>query len=241
MKRVTGEPERLAKLDRLVEEIVVDAYGDDEQLTAFYQALDEGIDAPCDAFVVGEPVVVTGFEYDGNERRGITATCRRDDGTVHSIAAADVVLPPGARGARYLAAYRRWLGLAPFHAEPGARVRRARSHKATESDLDLAAPVDLVILAVKEKAARCRLRGGDRAVTLRAEGLWRLAPGEIVTVRPRKQWRYAGHPYLSGEIVATRLDVGALGLVPLRLEPRGNWDPHDAYWGEGDEPIPEWA
>jgi len=98
-----------------------------------------------------------------------------------------------------------------------------------------------VVLAVKDKAARCRLRGGDRAVTLRAEGLWRLAPGEIVTVRPRKQWRYAGHPYLSGEIVATRLDVGALGLVPLRLEPRGNWDPHDACWGEGGAPISEWA
>jgi tetratricopeptide (TPR) repeat protein len=60
-------------------------------------------------------------------------------------------------------------------------------------------------------------------------------------VRPRKHWRYAGHPYLSGEIESTRLDVSALGLVPLRLEDRGIWDPLDEYWGEPDEPIDDWA
>jgi hypothetical protein len=66
-------------------------------------------------------------------------------------------------------------------------------------------------------------------------------PGEIVTVKPRKQWRYAGHPYLSGEIESTRLDVRALGLVPLGLEHMGIWDPREHYWGEEDEPIEEWA
>ena len=47
----------------------------------------------------------------------------------------------------------------------------------------------------------------------------------------------AGHPYLSGEIESTRLDVGALGLVPLRLEEMEQWDPRDEYWGEEGEPI----
>jgi hypothetical protein len=60
-------------------------------------------------------------------------------------------------------------------------------------------------------------------------------PGEIVTVRPRRHWRYAGHPYLSGDIEATRLDVAALGIVPLRLEPCGTWDPAEEYWGEEGE------
>lgn len=66
-------------------------------------------------------------------------------------------------------------------------------------------------------------------------------PGEIVTVKPRKQWRYAGHLYLSGEIESTRIDVAALGLVPLRLEDMGMWDPKEHYWGEENEPIEKWA
>ncbi len=32
-------------------------------------------------------------------------------------------------------------------------------------------------------------------------------PGEIIVVKPRKQWSYAGHPYLSGEI-QTPAEVG---------------------------------
>ena len=68
-----------------------------------------------------------------------------------------------------------------------------------------------------------------------------MVPGDIATVKPRKQWRYAGHPYLSGEIESTRLDAAALGLVPLRLENLGMWDPKEHYWGEEDEPIEDWA
>ena len=60
-------------------------------------------------------------------------------------------------------------------------------------------------------------------------------------MRPGKQWSYAGHRYLSGEIEPTRLDVTALGLVPLKLEDQGLWTPNEHYWGEEDEPIEEWA
>jgi tetratricopeptide (TPR) repeat protein len=66
-------------------------------------------------------------------------------------------------------------------------------------------------------------------------------PGEIAVVKPRKQWSYAGHPYLSGEIESARLAVAALGLTPLALKDEGEWDPKDEYWGEEDEPIDEWA
>ena len=241
MRRVNRRQEELADLDRLVEEIVVDAYGESEQLTAFCQALSDEAGVPCDAFVVGVPVAVTAFDYDGNERRGITARCRMEGGAVHVVAAADVSARPGTRASRYLAAYRRWLGLEPVPAEVQPRAGKARDHKASESDLDLAAPLDLVVLALRDKAARCRLLGSDRTLTLRAERLWSVAPGEILTVQPRRQWRYAGHPYLSGEIVATKLDAAALGLVPLGLEPRGEWDPDEAYWGEERDPLPEWA
>ncbi len=65
--------------------------------------------------------------------------------------------------------------------------------------------------------------------------------GEIVTVKSRKQWRFAGHPYLSGEIESSRLNVAALSLVPLRLEEIGMWNPKKHYWGEEDEPVEEWV
>src|SRR5207302_1533243 len=99
--------------------------------------------------------------------------------------------------------------------------------------------VELIVISVKQKAARCRLRGSTPTLTLRAGRLWDVVPGEIAVVRPRKQWRYAGNPYLSGEIESTRLDVQALGLTPLKLEERGVWDPAEHYWGEESEPIEE--
>jgi hypothetical protein len=61
-----------------------------------------------------------------------------------------------------------------------------------------------------------------------------------VEVVPQKQWDYGG-PCLSGEILSARLDVAALGLVPLRLESQGAWDPKDEYWGEEGDALDDWA
>ena len=108
-------------------------------------------------------------------------------------------------------------------------------------DIDLSAPVELVPLSVKDRAVRCRLLASGHLITIRAQSFWKMVPGEIVTLRPRKQWRYGGHRYLSGEIEGARLDVAALGLAPLRLEDRDSWDPKEEYWGEEGEPIEEWA
>jgi hypothetical protein len=126
-------------------------------------------------------------------------------------------------------------------AETQKPSRRGRQHKAAGDDIDLSKPAELVALAVKERAARCRLLESDRGITLRASRLWEVVPGAIVTVKPRKQWRYADHPYLSGEIQSTRIDIKALDLVPLGLEDMGTWDPNEEYWGEEGEPIEEWA
>jgi hypothetical protein len=38
------------------------------------------IGLPWDGFVIGEPVTVMKFNYDGNQPRALTATCRRPDG-----------------------------------------------------------------------------------------------------------------------------------------------------------------
>ena len=237
-----AQPSRVAAaaLDALIDEIATDANGDDEQLWAFRQAFEDNIALPAEGSIVGEPVVVLAFDYDGNERRGLTAKCRGADGRAHEVAAADVIVTPDSPAWRYLAAYRKWMGLVPC--PPASRSKRDKSRPTAERRaLDGAGPVDLVVLAVKEKAARCRILRDGGEITLRATRLWDVVPGVIAVVRPRKQWRYAGNPYLSGEIESTRLDVAALGLVPLKLEERGVWDPAEQYWGEEGDPIADWA
>lgn len=242
MKRTKPENRNeAADLEQLIAEVTADARGDDEQLWAFHQALRDGIELPCDAFVIGEPVQVIAFDYDGNPRRGLVARCRREDGSEHVLAASGVVLAPQSGGGHLLAAYHKWLGLDPVPEQVAASARRTRRHKVMATDLDLSQPIELVVLSIKRQSAHCRLPGTDRVISLRAGGLWDIVPGEIAVVRPRKQWSYAGHPYLSGEIESARLDAAALGLVPLKLEDQGLWTPDEHYWGEEDEPIEDWA
>jgi len=229
-----------AALEELIEEITVDAYGDDEQLWAFRQVMEDDVDFPCDGLVIGEPVAVLGIDYDGNARRGLTAMCRRMDGSRHIVAAADVVLPRQSKGYRYIACYRKWLGLDPFPPECTSAGRESRGKK-QETSLDQGDPIDLVVLSVKQTAARCRLLKSDLIVTFRTGQTWDMIPGEIISVKQRKSWNYAGHSYLSGNIESSRLDAAALGLVPLKLESFGIWAPEEHCWGEEDEPVEEWA
>lgn len=222
-------------LNELIDELTAEAGSDDEQIWNFQQALQKHIWLPCEGFVIGERVSVIAFEYDGNERRAVTATCRRADGRQYEVAASEVVIPPNLPGADYLAAYRQWMGLDPYPPTEGHTSRH------DTASIDLHQQVELVVLSVKQKAARCRMLGGDRIFTLRASRIWDVVPGEIAVVRPRKQWTYARGSYLSGVIESTRIEASALGLVPLKLEDRGTWNPSEQYWGEDGEPIEEWA
>ena len=224
-------------MDELIDEITTDANGEAEQLWAFRQAFEDGVTVPCEGSVIGEPVQVLTFDFDGNERRGLIAVCRPADGTRHVVAASEVVIPLGTQGGRYLAAYRKWMGIAP---SPPS-IRRAARRKTIVPGSDVEGPVELVVLSVKQKAARCRVLGGDQSFTFRASSLWDLVPGEIAVVKPAKQWTYAGNPYLSGAIESTRLDAKALGLSPLGLEQVGIWNPAEHYWGEEGDPIEDWA
>ena len=216
-------------LDDLIEEIKLDANGDAEQIGAFQQAFEDTVSVPFEAFVIGEPVSVIGFDYDGNERRGLTARCRRADGSDYVIAACEIACPAGAQPERYLAAYRRWMGLAPI------------ANKVIKTVAARAIASEMVVLSIKRKSAHCRLLGADRVVMLRSGGPLDAVPGEIVLVRSN-EWRHtSGSDCLSGEIESVRLDATALGLTPLKLESRGVWDPGRHYWGEEGEPIEKWA
>lgn len=110
-------------LDELIDEVTEDAFGEQEQRWAFRQAFEDNVALPVEASVAGEPVVVVKFDYDGIERRGLTARCRRSDGRKYVVAAVDVMMSLGSEASRYLAAYRKWMGLSPY-------LRPSRSMKA---------------------------------------------------------------------------------------------------------------
>jgi hypothetical protein len=217
------------------------AGADDERLRTFLQAFAEHVELPASASVIDEPVTVVEVAYDGNTRRGLTARCRTARGREHVVALADVQFPEGNEAARLVAGYRTWLRLEITMGTSIAILHGRGGTADPDVHIDLLRPVELVVLSVKERAARCRVLGADSTISLRSSRLWQVVPGEIVTVRPRKHWRYAGHSYLSGEIESMRLDVAALALVPLRLEPFGTWDPAEEYWGEEGDAIDDWA
>jgi hypothetical protein len=228
--------------ETLLDGMLIDAHGDDEQLWALREGIEEGLDLPMDVHVVGEPLSLIAVDYDGNPRRGLTARCLREDATEHRVTFADIQLASDAGGYPYLAAYCGWLGVQPARARPpSGSGPKVRQHKASEEHIDLAKPVDLAVVAVKERAARCRLIGSERVITLRAGSLCGVVPGQVVTVQANKHWRHNGHPYLSGKIASARVDAAALGLTPLALNELGAWDPAEACWGEGDKPIDDWT
>ena len=97
-------------LDELIEQITVDAYGD-EGYSAFLQALEEEMTFPITAFLVGMSVGVTGVDFDGNGRRGLVATVEHN-GTSSTISILDLDFTGDNPAAdRIIAAYRRWLGI----------------------------------------------------------------------------------------------------------------------------------
>ncbi|ASJ70679.1 hypothetical protein [Granulosicoccus antarcticus] len=101
------------EIDDLLEELLVDAYGDEEQLTALHEGVDDAVELPIDVLITGQTMSLVGIDYDGNARRGLVAQCLSDDGRKHRISFADVQIPPHTIAYRYLAAYCRWLGIEP--------------------------------------------------------------------------------------------------------------------------------
>ena len=99
-----------AEIDDRIEEIIVDAYGDDEQLSSFACVLDELLDAPANAMAMGQPVHLTAVE-DGGPRLGLRATVKSPTAK-WTVALVDITVDPVSHPevAMTVAAYRRWLG-----------------------------------------------------------------------------------------------------------------------------------
>ena len=95
-----------ARLDELIEQATVDAYGDHEQFTAFLTVIEDEVAFPFRTQVLGAEVTVE--RVDQNRAGGIVAICARGDHR-QVMALVDLPLPdPPPKGAQWIAAYRRW-------------------------------------------------------------------------------------------------------------------------------------
>jgi tetratricopeptide (TPR) repeat protein len=104
--------------------------------------------------------------------------------------------------------------------------------------------VDAAVLDVGRTLAGIRIRGTGEQITLRARGISKLVPGQIITAQLEKRWTLYDQPYASGRIEDARIDIPALGLAPLPLtggelrdlratyEPYEDPDPYAPLWRE---------
>ncbi len=102
-------------VEEMLERVRVDAYGDGEQLTSFEALFGDEGRFPFPATVVGAPVDVIAVEFDGDERRGLVAVCRRA-GAMHRVSLLDVepAGPLTVTTRLLLEAHRRWACAPPL-------------------------------------------------------------------------------------------------------------------------------
>jgi len=92
----------------MVDEAIVDAYGESEQIGGFYTAIDEHLVVPFETTVLGVTVTVRGVDL--TDRDEIVAICTRARHR-QAIPILDLPLPsPVPEGAEWIEAYRLWAG-----------------------------------------------------------------------------------------------------------------------------------
>jgi hypothetical protein len=109
MKKKTppGQP-RLGKsrLNELVEEALVDAYGESEQATAFYTMLENDLQLPFETQILGVTATVESIDITDDDE--LVAVCRAGK-TRQRISLSELPLPsPSPEGAEWIVAYRYW-------------------------------------------------------------------------------------------------------------------------------------
>jgi hypothetical protein len=95
-----------AKLEALIEEAVVDAYGDDEQKVGLLTMIQEHLELPFSVSILGTEATVEKVDMTRDGR--IVAVCQRN-GIRQRIEILDLPLPkPAPAGAEWIAAYSHW-------------------------------------------------------------------------------------------------------------------------------------
>ena len=94
------------RLDELVEEATIDAYGDAEQAAGFYTMMENDLATPFSKQVLGAEVTVERVDMTDSDE--IVAVCKRG-GKRQRIPILDLPLPsPPPKGDEWIAAYRHW-------------------------------------------------------------------------------------------------------------------------------------
>ncbi|MFF4779350.1 calcium-binding protein [Microtetraspora fusca] len=95
-------------LDELIEQVIVDAYTDEEQLSSFQMMIGDNLAVPFETNMLGLQVTVTAIDF--RVGSGIVAICRHGRQR-QAIGILDLPLPdPPPAGAEWIDAYRRWAG-----------------------------------------------------------------------------------------------------------------------------------
>ena len=95
-----------AKLDEMIEEATVDAYGESEQIVGFFTLLEERLKLPFKTEVLGMEVTVERLDMTDDEQ--IVAVCSRGK-SQQRVSILDLTLPdPPPEGAEWIEAFRRW-------------------------------------------------------------------------------------------------------------------------------------
>jgi Calcium binding len=95
-----------ARLDELVREALVDAYGESEQVTGFYTMVENDLRLPFETNILG--VAASVEKIDLTEDDQLVAVCRNGK-TRQRISLSELPLPsPLPEGAEWILAYRYW-------------------------------------------------------------------------------------------------------------------------------------
>jgi hypothetical protein len=97
-----------ARLEEMIEQATVDAYGETEQTTGWFTMIDENLAVPFETTVLEVPVTVERVDLNASEQ--IVAICRRGRDR-QALPILDLPLPtPPPDGAEWIEAYRQWRG-----------------------------------------------------------------------------------------------------------------------------------
>ncbi len=100
----------------MVEQAIVDACGDSEQITGWFTMIEEYLVVPFETEVLGVSITVERIDLDDGGQ--IVAICRRGR-TRQSFSISDLPLPtPLPDGAEWIEAYRHWRAETHFGGDP---------------------------------------------------------------------------------------------------------------------------
>jgi hypothetical protein len=107
---VKGKKMNEERLQELIAEATIDCYDEDEEFWGMLATLEDELDFPLTATLIGEAVELIGLDGPASSsHRGIVAQVRRK-GQIYSVSLADLqVTDSDSHSAEWLAAYHYWL------------------------------------------------------------------------------------------------------------------------------------